>query len=74
MHYSLDLNYNCNNDCLFCFNKYDKNKSFDIKQVKKEIDWASKNQFDILDFYGGEPLLYKDDLLEILKYAHAIKG
>jgi MoaA/NifB/PqqE/SkfB family radical SAM enzyme len=73
MHYSIDLNYNCNNKCLFCFNLFDKSKKYKIERAKKEIDKAKLDNFNYLDFYGGEPLLYKQDLIAVLKYANEKK-
>ncbi len=72
MKYIIDLNYNCNNDCVFCFNLYDKTKIFNLINVKKEIDKAKRNKIKCLDFYGGEPFLYKQDLIKALAYANKL--
>jgi sulfatase maturation enzyme AslB (radical SAM superfamily) len=69
MRYSVDLNYNCNNNCLFCFNLYDKSRSYKVADIKKQIAKVKKQGVTNLDFYGGEPLLYKKDLLAVLSYA-----
>lgn len=72
MRKSIDINYNCNNDCIFCFNNHDKAKSFDFAKAKEDLALAAKAKIQYVDFYGGEPLLYKDKLLELIKYAHEL--
>jgi len=69
---TIDLNYNCNNDCQFCFNLYDKTKPFSVEQAKESIVAAKEQGVSSLDFYGGEPLLYKEDLVALLTYAHQL--
>lgn len=64
---------NCNARCPQCgmrvSEKYERTK-LPLEEVKKIIDSASKQGVEALSFTGGEPLLYKDEILELIHYAN----
>jgi len=65
------VGYNCNNQCIFCF---EADKKFPYKttdQIKKEIDIIRKI-FDFINFMGQEPTLRKD-IIELINYAKCLK-
>ena len=60
----------CNMHCKYCIQRdIKKNQCDDIndKNIDKVIDFLDKNgsEGDLLSFYGGEPLLYFDDIVKI---------
>jgi len=59
--------YQCNNQCIFCF---EADREFPYKttdQIKNEIKIIRKN-FDFINFMGQEPTLRKD-IIELITYA-----
>lgn len=68
----LKINYHvtevCNFRCKFCFAKY-ANKTLEFEEQKEVIKKiAQSNQFDEINFAGGEPLLDKN-IVALIKYA-----
>lgn len=68
----LKINYHvtevCNFRCKFCFAKY-ANKTLEFEEQKAVIkNIAQSNQFDEINFAGGEPLLDKN-IVALIKYA-----
>lgn len=58
----------CNSNCLMCsWIKDPIKKSLDYNKVIKIIDQAKISGIDVINFTGGEPLIY-DRLLDLLKY------
>ncbi|MEM4625242.1 MAG: TIGR04084 family radical SAM/SPASM domain-containing protein [Candidatus Pacearchaeota archaeon] len=81
MHYHLIMTHLCNSKCSYCFSKSiveenDLNKKFrfnfsspssfkvDLLQLKKFIE---SDQEAVICFYGGEPLLEMEKIIEIMK-------
>lgn len=62
----------CNATCPQCAmrktNNFKRSK-LDEQEIKKIIDHAAKNKFQALSFTGGEPFIYKDELLRNITYA-----
>lgn len=53
----------CNRNCSYCDTKYHvKGKDMTLKEIKKEI---VKSKMNIICFTGGEPLLYKEQIIKI---------
>lgn len=63
------INYECNNNCLFCPNRSDKYKgALDFVEFKKSLDtMMSKSSLTHITISGGEPTLNKD-FIRIMKY------
>ncbi len=70
----IDLTYECNFDCVYCYEKFVPSKftppkRFSRKMEDKTIEWVSKHivsgkAFSVF-FFGGEPLLEKEKLFRI---------
>ena len=72
----LKINYHvteeCNFHCKFCFAKYT-NKTLGFEEQKAVIKKiAQSNQFDEINFAGGEPLLDKN-IVALIKYAFELE-
>ena len=67
---AIELNYDCNKDCYFCFNKVNakKGKGLTKEKIFYVIDKINAWGVKAIRFTGGEPLL-RSDLKDILKYA-----
>ena len=63
---------NCNGTCPQCSmrrtEKYKRSK-LAKKEIYKIIDSAAKQNIQALSFTGGEPFIYKDELIDLIKYA-----
>lgn len=70
----INLNYECNNNCLSCImeRKFLYSKTRTIEKIKKKIDHILSYS-DHIEFNGGEPTIRKD-FFEILKYASQKKA
>lgn len=75
-HVEINLGRLCNNRCIFCMIKDDKNVKrlnfASLAQIKNEINTFAKKGFSSLGFLGGEPSLYPN-ISEIVSYAR-LKG
>ena len=62
----------CNATCPQCgmriTNKIER-KRIPLDDIKKIIDAASRRNIQSISFTGGEPLLFADDLVEMIRYA-----
>jgi len=58
--------FDCNLKCSFCDTKSDRFMEYDPQELFKEIK-LYRDKYHSISFTGGEPLLYKDFLKEILK-------
>lgn len=60
----------CNAKCFYCYEKGYVSKTIDKKSHKKIVDYIIQNIINkdkfTLDWYGGEPLLCKDEIDEII--------
>lgn len=72
---SLNLTKNCNLACKYCFNKNKENKSLDLNDAIRFIEFVIENTPNakqyVLDLAGsGEPLLEYEKILKISEYAY----
>ncbi len=58
--------FNCNLSCVYCDTKLDRFMEYEPRELFEEIK-LYRNKYHSVSFTGGEPLLYKDFLKEILK-------
>ena len=58
--------FNCNLNCSYCDTKLDRFMEYEPRELFEEIK-LYRNKYHSVSFTGGEPLLYKDFLKEILK-------
>lgn len=58
--------FNCNLSCTYCDTKPDRFMEYEPQELFEEIK-LYRNKYHSISFTGGEPLLYKDFLKEILK-------
>jgi 7-carboxy-7-deazaguanine synthase len=58
--------FNCNLNCSYCDTKPDRFMEYEPKELFEEIK-LYRNKYHSLSLTGGEPLLYKDFLKEILE-------
>jgi len=58
--------FNCNLSCSYCDTKPDRFMEYEPKELFEEIK-LYRDKYHSVSFTGGEPLLYKDFLKEILK-------
>ncbi len=66
---TLSINSKCNNNCAYCFQRYDNNKSnieLTIDEIKTIVHWIKKD-YDGLIILGGEPLLHSK-IYEVMNY------
>src|SRR3989338_7590934 len=66
----VNLGYECNNDCLFCYFKNRKQTTVNLstKEAKKRLTFIKKLGVDTIEFTGGEPTIRKD-ILELVRFA-----
>ncbi len=63
----------CNIDCHYCF-QFDNNKpGMDLETAKSAVDWLKSVGCRVIPLMGGEPLLRKDFVVEVIRYG-AEKG
>lgn len=69
----LELTNQCNNNCLICQDKIEKQKKIDknFNQLKKEIDYFVSVGAKNISIYGGEPYLNKN-IDKVLKYINQL--
>lgn len=69
MNYTLHLTDNCNLNCKYCYENK-KCAELSIEDIKSIIDYEISNNSKICNivFYGGEPLLKKDVIYDVIEY------
>ncbi|EFK10246.1 radical SAM domain protein [delta proteobacterium NaphS2] len=60
---------NCNLDCHYCYSRGRKIPGMTTKTAKDAIDWLQNVGCRVLAYMGGEPLIRKDFIIEITRYA-----
>ncbi|MBW2028621.1 MAG: radical SAM protein [Deltaproteobacteria bacterium] len=63
----------CNIDCYYCFQFNNEREGMDIDTAKSSVDWLRSVGCRVIPLMGGEPLLRKDFVLEVIRYG-AEKG
>ncbi|MBW1997515.1 MAG: radical SAM protein [Deltaproteobacteria bacterium] len=63
----------CNIDCHYCFQFDNKREGMDLDTAKSSVDWLRSIGCRVIPLMGGEPLLRKDFVLEVIRYG-AEKG
>lgn len=58
----------CNIDCYYCFQYNNDLPGMDIETAKSSIDWLKSIGCRVIPIMGGEPLLRKDFILEVIRY------
>jgi len=58
--------FNCNLSCVYCDTKPDRFMEYEPEELFKEIK-LYRDKYHSVSFTGGEPLLYKDFLKEVMK-------
>lgn len=73
MHYTLHLTGNCNMACDYCYVSTGKLKTMSFETARKAVDLAAlKSEGSIgIIFFGGEPLLEKELLADLVCYCRA---
>jgi len=64
----LYTDWKCNIDCHYCF-QFDNNKpGMTLETAKSSIDWLKSIGCRVVPIMGGEPLVRKDFILEVIRY------
>ncbi len=73
MHFTLHLSNTCNMKCNYCYvfeNKLDYKPLIMSKDIAfKAVDMASNSNKACIVFFGGEPLLHRDIIEDVINYA-----
>lgn len=75
MHYTIHLTNGCNMNCKYCYVHHEPAAVMSIETAKKAVDLASKERDKPsgIIFFGGEPLLCKDLIYEIVEYSRWVE-
>lgn len=60
--------WNCNIDCHYCFQYDNKMPGMTLETAKSSMDWLKTLGCRVIALMGGEPLLRKDFVLEVIRY------
>lgn len=67
------IGYTCNNDCIFCMDKMNRNlPEKSTEDIKQEIREAKKQGFKSINFLGGE-ITVRPDCIDLLGFASNLK-
>jgi len=58
----------CNIDCHYCFQFNNDFPGMDLETAKSAVDWLKSLGCRVIPLMGGEPLLRKDFVLEVIRY------
>jgi MoaA/NifB/PqqE/SkfB family radical SAM enzyme len=58
----------CNIDCHYCFQYNNDSPGMDLDTAKSAVDWLKSIGCRVIPLMGGEPLMRKDFVLEIVRY------
>ncbi len=64
----LYTDWQCNIDCHYCFQYNNDLPGMDLVTAKSSVDWLKSIGCRVISLMGGEPLLRKDFVLEIVRY------
>ncbi len=65
----LYTDWKCNIDCHYCFQYNNQQPGMSLETAKSAIDWLKSIGCRVLALMGGEPLVRKDFILEVIRYA-----
>lgn len=65
----LYTDWRCNADCHYCFQYNNTAPGMEMEVAKESIDWLKSIGCRVLPLMGGEPLVRKDFVLEVIEYA-----
>lgn len=60
---------NCNLSCHYCYSKGKKIPGMTMEMAKDAVDWLQTVGCKVLAYMGGEPLVRKDFIIELTRYA-----
>ncbi|MBN2059750.1 MAG: radical SAM protein [Deltaproteobacteria bacterium] len=60
---------NCNLNCDYCFSKGKKIPGMPMNMAKDAVDWLQSVGCRVLAYMGGEPLVRKDFIIDLTRYA-----
>jgi len=60
--------YKCNIDCHYCFQFDNALPGMDLETAKSSINWLKSLGCRVIGLMGGEPLLRKDFVIEVIRY------
>ncbi|MGD2125323.1 MAG: radical SAM protein [Desulfobacteraceae bacterium] len=60
---------NCNLDCHYCYSRGKKIPGMTMQVGKDAVDWLASVGCRVLAYMGGEPLVRKDFVIELTRYA-----
>ncbi len=64
----LYTDWKCNIDCHYCFQYDNQREGMSLEIAKSNIDWLKSVGCRVIPLMGGEPLLRKDFVLEVIRY------
>ncbi len=64
----LYTDWKCNIDCHYCFQYNNDLPGMDLETAKSAIDWLKSIGCRVIPIMGGEPLVRKDFILEVIRY------
>lgn len=75
MHFTLHLTSDCNLRCKYCYTPPIKSKEMSSEVSKRSIDFITKTSPENAGviFFGGEPLLKKDLIIQTVEYAKSLE-
>ena len=60
---------NCNLNCHYCYSRGQKIPGMPLEMAKDAVDWLHSVGCRVLAYMGGEPLVRKDFIIELTRYA-----
>ena len=61
---------NCNLDCYYCYSRGKEIPGMTLEVAKKSVDLLRAKGCRVLAYMGGEPLLRKNFIIDLTRYAH----
>ncbi len=60
---------NCNLDCYYCYSRGKNIPGMSMEVARDSVEWLERRGCRVLAYMGGEPLIRKDFIVELTKYA-----
>jgi MoaA/NifB/PqqE/SkfB family radical SAM enzyme len=64
----LFTDWKCNIDCHYCYQFDNKGERMSLETAKSSVDWLKTLGCRVIPIMGGEPLISKDFILEVIRY------